>query len=304
MKKYIVPTLLVILIVLQLVSLSRMEQLKNELNNTKNQLSNLATSQSGQLSMLTANINQMLSKQASMIDHFEYAFGEFDQSRMTLPVTFKVVPKEVTPDARMTLDVSGERIAMDRSGTTFTATLPVGIFTKFEASVILTDNGSDKSEKLAVSEHLRFRLLPTVFAHFEGDSVMNYTKSADSLSGAYHRSGKIALDVKPVENNTIEKARLVFEVDGEIIKEMPINTGGMSTEFDQRLSLAAGQHLVVSIEAIDSFGLIHRVIVEKFSLNGQAEHIPEDDWMWMDEAIIKHPDGTVLFNPLGDKMLP
>lgn len=304
LKKNIVPILLAILIVLQLISLSRIEQLKNELNNTKNQLSNLSSSISGQINSLTANIHQALSKQSSMVDHFEYTFGDFDKGQLTLPVTFKVVPKEVTPEAAMTLELSGKRIAMERSGTTFTATLTVGIFKIFEAGVVLSDQGMEKSEKLEVADNLRFRLLPTLFAHFEGNSMMNYTKSSGALSGTYHRSGQIALDVKPVENNTIEKARLVLEVDGKMVKELPMNSGGLPSDFDLSVPLSADQRLVLSVEATDGFGLIHQSIVEKLSLDGQAEPIRGEDWMWMGEAIIKHPDGTILFNPLLDKMAP
>ena len=238
----------------------------------------------------------MLKRQASIIDSFEYSFGMPDNNTLSVPVTFNITPKEIKADTSATLFVSGESIRMKKNGTDFTATLPVGIFDAFEAKVILADGGIQKTEKLDVSENLREKLLPTINVRYKG----KWTYSRNQ--GEFHSTGNLSLDVKPAANNNkIETARLVIEVDGKTISEKRIEKIGESMiPFDEKITVSAGQKLTVAVIAADSLGLIHKAIGVQYELDDNADLMRES--VWSGETIITDKDGTLLYAPAFDSL--
>ncbi|SHN88194.1 hypothetical protein [Desulfitobacterium chlororespirans] len=302
MKRNIVPIIISILVLLQVVTLVRIGDLQNDLQNTQNQLVNMTAAQSSQINSIYANIDSMLKRQASIIDSYDYALGTFDRDNLTVPVTFNISPKETKADTLATVYVSGQSTEMTRSGTSFSATLPVNIFDTIDAKVVIADDGTERTEKLEVWEDLRARVLPAVQARFEGESGTIYRRSSAELSGEYSRKGNLSMEVTPVQNDTIEKARFVVDVDGRIVSEKALNSGGLGTEIDEKITLSAGQTLTLAALATDSFGLIHKVILDKFTLDEHAEPVRGDEWMWMGEVIIMDNEGKILYAPQYDKV--
>lgn len=299
MKKYIIPTLIIILIVLQVITLTRIVGLQNALRDTKSELAYISSnqsSQSSQMSNIYGNIDSMLKQQSSIIDSYDYQFGTPDHSKNTIPVTFNVTPKVTKADTRATLSISGKSIAMNRNGTTFTATIAVNLFDNLEAKVILADGGIEKTEGLAVSENPREIALPTVGARFEDDAGSGYSKSSGELSVDYHRKGNLILEVKAVENNPIVKAYLVLNIDGKTVSEEQVNFSGIGTAIDKKTTLYAGQSLTMYVTATDRFGFIHKVILDQVVLDKSAEPVNQADGTWiMGEEMITDKDGKVLY---------
>lgn len=302
MKKNTATILISILIVLQILSLSRIGSMQNDLRNVKNQLDNLASYQSNQISNIYTNIDSMLKRQSSILDSYDYSFGTIDSDKLTVPVTFNITAKEVKSDTQAMLYVSGESIEMRKNGTTFAATIPADIFDALEAKVVLADGGIQRTEKLEVWENLREKVLPTVYIRFEGENSSGYSKNPGENTGEYQSKLSLRLDVKPVQNNTIEKARLVIEIDGKVISEKPFNSGGLLNNIDEKITLSAGKTLTMSVLATDSLGLVHKTVINKFMLDENADPINGDDWMWMDTVIIIGKDGKVLYAPQYDKV--
>lgn len=302
MKKYAVPVLITILIVLQILSISRIGNLQNDLRNAENNLLNIVSEQSNEISDIYSNIDSMLKRQSSIIDSYEYSFGMPDKDKLTVPVTFTLSPKESRVDTSATLHVSGKSVTMSRNGTNFTGTLSVDLFDTMEAKVVIADNGLEKTEKLEVEGNLRHSLLPTIFAHFEGESGSEYSTKPGDLTGEYHRKGNLSVDVKSSKENTIEKASLVIEIDGKVISEKPINIDGQCTDINEKVPLSAGQTLIMSVMATDNIDLIHKAIIDKFELDDNAVPVYGDEWMWMDDNIITDKNGKVLYEPNYDQL--
>lgn len=301
MKRNIVPIIISILVLLQAVTLVRIGELQTDLQSTREQLANLTSSQSSQINSIYANIDSMLKRQSSILDSYDYSLGAVAQNNLTIPVTFNISPKETKADTLATLYISGQSAGMDRSGTSFSATLPVNIFDTIDAKVVIADGGTERTEKLEAWEDLRTRVLPNVSARFERESGTIYRKTA-AVSGEYRSKGNLSMEVTPVQNNTIEKARFVVDVDGRIVSEKPLNSGGLWTEIDEKITLSAGQTLTLSALATDSFGLIHKVILDRFTLDEHAEPVRGDEWMWMGEVIIMDDEGKILYAPQYDKV--
>ncbi|MGI1658253.1 MAG: hypothetical protein ACRKFN_04695 [Desulfitobacterium sp.] len=301
MKKNLPLILIAILIVLQGISLANIGDLQRKLQDTQNQLAHLESNQSMQMNNIYTNIDSMLKRQSSIIDSYDYSFGKVDSEKLTVPITFIITPKETKADTRATLYVSDENVTMSKNGTTFTGTLGVDIFKPIEAKVVLEDSGIEKTEKLEIMENLQWSVLPAVHARLERNSGTIYSKNSKELSGEYHGKGNLSLEVKPVENNTIEKALLVVDVDGKVVTEEPVNTGGLWTEFDKKWTLSAGETLTMSVIATDSLGLNHKAIIEKLTLDENADPVHGEEWRWMGEVIITDQEGKVLYTPYQDK---
>ena len=298
MKKNITPILIIILIIFQAMSLARIGELQNDLRNMHNQLANLEANQSREMNNIYANIDTMLKRQASIIDSFDYSLGKIDSDTLKVPITFKITPKETKSDTQATLYVAGESVAMSKDGTTYTATVGVDIFGPIEAKVVLADSGIEKTEKIDIAENLRGNLLPSVHARFERkDGGTVYSINANQSSGEYHATGYISLEVKPVPNNSIEKARLIIDVDGKVVVDEPVNTGGFWLEIDKKLTLSAGQTLTMSVIATDSLGLNYRTILEKMTLDEKAVPVHGEEWLWLGEVTIIDKEGKVLYAP-------
>lgn len=303
MKKNLVYFLIIMFGVLQIMSFVRIGNLQKDLRDTKNQLAQLEANQSNQMNTIYANIDSMLKRQSSIIDSYDYSFGKIDSDQLTVPVTFKITPKETKADTRATLYVSDGSVVMSKNETTFTGTLGVDIFHPIEAKVIFAENGTEKTEKLEIAENLRGDMLPAVHARFEREGgTAIYRKQPNKLSGEYYGKGNLFIEVKPVQNNTIEKARLVVDVDGKVVSEEPVNTGDRLSEVDKQWTLSAGEILTMSVIATDSLGLNHKTFIEKLALDENANPINGDEWMWLGDVIITDQDGKVLYAPQDSKI--
>lgn len=293
MKKYTLPALLVLLVILQILSISRISRLKNDLQNTQNQLSSLISSQSAQINSLYSRIEDLLNQQDSLIEGFDYSFGMLDQESLTVPVSFTVIPKEVKTGARAFLHVSEQSTEMIRNGPAYTASLQIDIFELFQAVFVMAADGIEKTETLVVSSNLRNLLLPEVYAHFEGMSQTGYRRDKDAASGTYTWDGQIFLQYKPTgKTNTIESARYVVDLDGTVLSENPLSTEGQHQAIKETFAISAGQTLTLSVRAIDSYGLIHQVVLERVKLDSNMEPI-YDEWPHME--IIMKESGEVVY---------
>ena len=293
MKKYALPALLVLLVILQILSLSRISRLKNDLQNTQNQLSSLISSQSGQISSLYSRIENLLNQQDSLIEGFDYSFGMLDQETLTVPVTFTVIPKEVKTDARAFLHVSDQSTEMVRNGPAYDASLQVSVFELFQAVFVQAVDGVEKTETLAVAGNLRNRLLPIVDARFDSMGQTGYRREQNAASGTYTWDGQLWMLFKPAdETNTIEDARYVIDLDGTILSENPIDSQGQFQAIKETFAFTVGQTLTFSVQATDSYGLIHQVVLERVRLDSNMEPI-HDEWPHME--IIMKESGEVVY---------
>ncbi|MDD5703775.1 MAG: hypothetical protein PHU23_17205, partial [Dehalococcoidales bacterium] len=319
MKKFIIPALVAVLIILQFVSLARIGSLQDELMNTRNELRNFMSQQSGhmssQINSIYSGIDDMLKKQASIISSYDCEFGVVDTANLTLPVTFQIVPREIKEDTSVALYVSGESFAMSRSGTSFTATVPASIFSTLEARVAIEDGGVTRTEDLPVQDDLRYRALPIVDARFENIDG-SYSKNPDGQSGEYTISGRIGMDVKPAMNgNTIEQARVVIDRDGTIVydktlasglwnttgdnpdlhADQPVRIGGGTAFLDiaEKFTISTGQSLTFTVSAVESLGLTHQ---EKFVLVAGANPVMDLKMRSLEDTTIIGKNGEVLYD--------
>ncbi|HSP47488.1 MAG TPA: hypothetical protein VLN47_05365 [Clostridiaceae bacterium] len=296
MKKYVVPVVLTVLVVMQAVSLSTISGLRDQLEETNRQLSQVSSEQSRIMGNIYSNVDNLLKRQASIIDTYDYSLGEADRENLAVPITVRVTPKETRTETAATLYLSGKSIVMERSGTTFEGTLPVDIFDTIEAKVVFADEGVERSEKLDIWENLRERALPSLYAQFEGES--GYHQTTGSTTGTYTRKGNLNLDIKQAVRSEFREIRLILELDGEVVSDKPVeNMLRNRVMVDEKVSLSPGQTSAMRIIAEDSLGLIHKLTIDEVEIDENGQPVFGEFWGMGGEAVITDKDGKVLYEP-------
>jgi hypothetical protein len=296
MKKYVVPIVMTVLVAMQAVSLSRISGLRDQLEETNRQLSQVSAEQSRIMGNIYSNVDNLLKRQASIIDTYDYSLGEADRTNLAVPITVRVTPKETRTDTAATLYLSGESVVMERNGTTFEGTLPVEIFDTIEAKVVFSDEGVDRSEKLDIWENLRERVLPSLYAQFEGES--GYHQTAGNTKGTYTRKGNLNLDIKQAVRSEFRGIRLIMELDGKVVSDRSVeNALGNRVMVDEKVSLSPGQTSAMYLVAEDTLGLIHRLTIDEVVIGEEGEPIFGEYWGMNGEAVIMDKDGKILYEP-------
>ena len=77
-----------------------------------------------------------------------------------------------------------------------------------------------------------------------------------------------------------------------ILSENPIDSQGQFQAIEETFAVSADQTLTLSVRAIDSYGLIHQVVLERIKLNSNMEPI-YDEWPHME--IIMKESGEVVY---------
>ena len=290
-KKQFIVIPLVFLILLQAISLFRIGSLQSQITDLNNQISGVQTSQSSLANSIYTNVENLMKKQASIIDAYDFSVGDVDKADYSVPVTFFVTPKVSSADTIARLILSGEDISMERTGTTYKATGSISIFDILSATVILSDNGVDRTEKLGEFGILMDKFIPSYFLTFDGYS--GYTKKKGEAAGTYERRGTITLELHNSGNSAFREAIFTTEIDGVIVSEDPL-IDRQAFQVDKKFDLSAGQTLVMYIKAVDSLGLVHKKIANRISIDSEGD--PDDDEYgnWYNKETILDENGNIL----------
>lgn len=291
MKKQFIAVPLALLLLLQAISLFSIGSLKSRITNLNDQISGLQTSQSSLANSIYTNVESLLKKQGSIIDSYDFSIGDVDKDGYKVPVTFSVTPKVSSADTTAALILSGESIAMVRTGTTYEATGNISIFESLSAAIVLSDGGVDRTEKLGDFGMLKDKFIPSYFLSFDGTS--GYSKKNGEAAGTYERRGNITLELHSSGNAEFKEAVMITEIDGVVVSEDPLPYR-QAFQVNKKFDISAGQTLVMYIRAVDHLGLVHKKIANKFSLDSEGN--PDDDeyWNWDNVETILDEDGNIL----------
>lgn len=290
MKKDTLSVFVAILCILQVVSLLKISQLQGRLSQVQQEMSSSISMLSSQVSSISATVSSQLERQASILDQASYTMGTADAKTLTVPVTVTLTPKTTTVSSVVTL-VAGDQIAvMERNGTAFSATIPVGIFEPFAPSVVLEDGDTQQTQQLEELslEPLKDKVLPVLFAFFDGQ--------ASYQAGQYHVAGQVDIESKPSDLDIgWVGARLEIAVDDVVVYEETISLSAEenpAVDIDWQTPLASGQVCTITVIATDTLGLSHHCIVYYWKQT-DGNSSPEPD-MFGEETIYS-ADGTLLY---------
>lgn len=288
MKKNIVPILVAALIIAQIVSLSKINDLQNQLNSARFSIDNISNNTTNEINGIYANVDSMLKKEASLIEIASITMGTLDKENLTIPITFSITPKEVSDFTTVSLDIEGEIITMEKSGTTFSATVSRDIFSSATPLILIDEGGVMKTtqdDRLMILS-MKDSLLPSIHPRINGESRYG--------GGSYKRKGTLTADFKNVMSEIVfTEMRFIVKVDGDVVSDEVIFRDSMPMiwdwEVDKTIPLADGQTCIMTVIASDSAGLEHHFTVDYFVGGANAQREP-----WFDDEEIYSADGKLL----------
>src|SRR5690554_5775434 len=120
--------ILIALIVLQVYSYLKINILQREVENTTLKISYMESRMEDQINSIYQNVDAKLMEQNSIIKTAAFDIGNVDANSLEVPVTFSVIPKEVSVTTKVFLDFNGDIISLEKEGNTYTGIKNVDIF--------------------------------------------------------------------------------------------------------------------------------------------------------------------------------
>ena len=276
----------------------------NTLNNEINRLSNAMYSQHqtlmNQVESIYNNVENMLQEEASLLSGVEVEYGEINLEDHTIEVTVKLVPKLISEDMKISVSINGRSTDLSKTGSAFTGTIPVDIYNMGELLLmsIETEAGTQTQYLSEIQvEYLWDTRIPSLYyCDLSGDATFT--------GGKYTLTGMLDINCSAVEqtpNVGFEKFVLVTELNGKEINREDISQDVLNyqtyphgvyfrDDYTMECEAVEGDELSIYLEATDSLGYLHRMLIHHWKeQNGaMAEAVDASEYIYA-------PDGTPVF---------
>ncbi len=295
MKKYISYIIIAALVVSQVSSAMKINNLEYQIRNANNRISNLDSSLNSNISSIYSNVDDMLNEQASIIYKASTTFGELDIDALEVPVTFSIEPKEVSDTTTVTLDFGGEMLTLDKSGTVYEGTKIFPLSGEiFDPNIVIEESGIKQvtSDYNIRVEGLIFdHFFPMLYAHYSGGRSTSNSAGSDEYE--YSQDGMLFIEAVG-DRDSFVSANFATYINGELIENVEISQdillGASELELDNTHILIKGDILESFVTAVDHMGFIHETLIEYYVAGEENQREP-----YYDSHKITSPDGTVIY---------
>lgn len=247
------------------------------------------------------NVDEKLREEASLLSLVEAEYGEFDLENHTIDVKVKLVPKLISEDMKVQVSINGRNIELSRTGNTFTGTIPVDIYNMGELMLLTIDTAAGTQTQYLNEiqvEYLWAERIPSLYyCDISGDETFE--------DGKYILNGHLDINCSPVEDTPdvkFEKFVLVTELNGKEINREDITEEVLNyeayphgvywrSEYNMECEAVEGDELGIYLEATDSLGYLHRMLLHH--------------WKVLDGATAEAVDGSeYIYDPNGNQIFP
>ena len=247
------------------------------------------------------NVDEKLREEASLLSLVEAEYGEFHPENYTIDVTVKLVPKLISDDMKVQVSINGRSEELSRTGNNFTGTIPVDIYNMGEQMLMTIETAAGIQTQYLSDiqvEYLWGGIIPSLYyCDISGDETFE--------DGKYTLSGHLDINCSPVMDTPdvkFEKFVLVTELNGKEIKREDITEEVLSYEsyphgvywrsqYNMECEAAEGDELGIYLEATDSLGYLHRMLLHH--------------WKVLDGATAEAVDGSeYIYDPNGVQIFP
>ena len=247
------------------------------------------------------NVDEKLREEASLLSLVEAEYGEFHPEDYTIDVTVKLVPKLIFDDMKVQVSINDRNTELSRSGNNFTGTIPVDIYNVGEQMLMTIETAAGTQTQYLSDiqvEYLWGGIIPSLYyCDISGDETFE--------DGKYTLNGHLDINCSPVTDTPdvkFEKFVLVTELNGKEIKREDITEEVLSyesyphgvywrSEYNMECEAVEGDELGIYLEATDSLGYLHRMLLHH--------------WKVLDGATAEAVDGSeYIYDPNGNQIFP
>ena len=247
------------------------------------------------------NVDEKLREEASLLSLVEADYGEFHPEDYTIDVTLKLVPKLISDDMKVQVSINGRSEELSRTGNNFTGTIPVDIYNMGEQMLMTIETAAGIQTQYLSEiqvEYMWGGIIPSLYyCDISGDETFE--------DGKYTLNGHLDINCSPVTDTPdvkFEKFVLVTELNGKEIKREDITEEVLSyesyphgvywrSEYNMECEAVEGDGLCIYLEATDSLGYLHRMLLHH--------------WKVLDGATAEAVDGSeYIYDPNGVQIFP
>ncbi len=276
------PTLvLCVLLVVCLVKIHNLElQLKNETGYLQGRISSLESS----ISNIYHNVDEKLEAEASQVAAADWTLDDIDVEKRTAVLECTVTPKlyeEGVTEA--VLICNGQEYSMAMEDGTFYVRVTTDLFdTGYVEAVKLVDGDQIRTEYLDWTIYPREMLLPDLHAGFSGSSSFGQKNEAKKTS-VWTLNGEldVRFDQKGDAFDGFTSIDLVKRLDGKELERTSIpadENGNYTMKFNLSGEVPFGGRYELTVEAVDSYGLVYRSLVHRWQSDRNGEPVEDDFW--------------------------
>ena len=274
--------------------------LTSEINRLSKALHSQHQTLMNQVESIYNNVENMLQEEASLLSGVEVEYGEINLEDHTIDMTVKLVPKLISEGMKISVSINGRSTELTKNGNAFSGTIPVDIYSVGEYLLM----------NIETAAGIQTQFLPEIQTEYLWDSRIPSLYYCD-LSGTgtfgegkYTLNGELDINCSGVEqtpNVRFEKFVLVTELNGKEINREDISQDVLNyqtyphgvyfrDDYTMECEAVEGDELSIYLEATDSLGYLHRMLIHHWKeQNGaMAEAVDASEYIYA-------PDGTPVF---------
>lgn len=292
---------IVVLVIALCVCIFKITTLESDLKNLDKAMDWQYQQVTNQVQSIYQNVDEKLREEASLLSLLEAEYGEFHPEDYTIDVTVKLVPKLISEDMKVQVSINDRNTELSRSGNNFTGTIPVDIYNVGEQMLMTIETTADIQTQYLSDiqvEYLWGGIIPSLYyCDISGDETFE--------NGKYTLNGHLDINCSPVTDTPdvkFEKFVLVTELNGKEIKREDITEEVLNyesyphgvywrSEYNMECEAVEGDELGIFLEATDSLGYLHRMLLHH--------------WKVLDGATAEAVDGSeYIYDPNGNQIFP
>ena len=294
----IITCIVVGLLIFSLIQIANLNDRIDNLVSANSRLNSEISQLNSTINSIYSNVDEQLKKEASLISGMDYSIGKPNADMKTAPVTITVVPKTVTDDIKLSVEIDGTTAALERKGNEFSGTIDVGLFEAYGQYPLLTI----KSSKDTKTEYLEDMNISNLFDDYLPRLTPRISSSSQVGSTSLHIDGNFDLNIVSADKDpsaTFTSITLVEKLNGEEIGREDITDKVLEAEVYYRAKYVKTLEIEnyneydfrVYVIAVDNFGYTHEVLAGCW-MDDKMESMLENV---LDNEIIYDKDGNMLW---------
>ena len=290
----------VILAIALCACIYKINALESNIKNLDNAFDRQYQQVMNQVQSIYQNVDEKLREEASLLSLVEAEYGEFNLEDHTIDVTVKLVPKLISEEMKLQISINGRTADLSRTGNSFAGTVPVDIYNLGELMLLTIDTaGGIQTQYLSEIqvEYLWAERIPSLY-------YCDISGNATFADGKYTLDGHIDINCSPVADTPdvkFESFVLVTELNGKEINQENITEDVLNyeayphgvywrSEYNMECEAVEGDELGIYLEATDSLGYLHRMLLHHWKVldGATAEAVDDSEYIY-------DPNGVQIF---------